>query len=163
MGRVSRLPCKRTGDTSWTLVYLVLDIPTPHCVCNADSQITQSTDRQQMKINSIKKIKKQAAVWAEANAVKTNSVIDRLQKVLKPLTDKWDRIRDSFCPATKGGGACICSTHPEYQELVIEKILPLTTRINELWTRDCKAKNILLHKKIIELTRVREAKLKYWK
>ncbi len=119
-----------------------------------------------MRIPSYQKIEKQAKKYANDNfagmSKEWEEEYSRLDTLHTKIRNKWHKIREK-CPGNDNGNQCICKTFPEYEELVVNKLEPLTKQINDMYGEKSDIQRSLYLKELRLLQRKREAIENYQK
>jgi hypothetical protein len=119
-----------------------------------------------MRIPSYQKIEKQARKYSDDSfddmPKEWYNAYSKLEKRHSKIRNKWNKIRDN-CPGNDYGNTCICKTFPEYEELVIKQLEPLTKQLNDMYGEKVDKKKLLYLKELRLLQRIREAKENYSK
>jgi len=116
-----------------------------------------------MKIPSLHKIEMQAKAYSKQNPVVMPESFDleyaALQKEKKKWDNQWHKIRGN-CP---GDSNCICQTFPEYQTIMLDKLLPIVERINRMYCDKINANQRVYLNHLQFLNKGRNAKISFAK
>ena len=120
-----------------------------------------------MRVPSLQKIEKQAQAYYEAHPVVMtdgwHKEYAEVNKQREAALRKWHKIRDNRdtgCAEAKTG-KCTCKTLPNYKELVLDIIQPLTQKTNGMWADRTDLERGVYQTKLTELQSGRDARMRY--
>ena len=117
-----------------------------------------------MRVPSLQKIEKQTQAYAAAHPVVMTEgwqkELAEAQKQREAALRKWHKIREKGC-AEATTGKCTCKTLPNYKELVLDIIQPLTEKTNGMWADKMDMERDVYQTKLTELTAGRDARQRY--
>ncbi len=119
-----------------------------------------------MRLNSFEKIEKQAKSYADTQPpdLQDEDVYNKLLKEHTKLSREWDELRDKHCNLILGkSNRCNCAEHPRYRELMLDKLAPLTEKLNQIYEKRWASRRTAFARKHAELLIARAAKEKWMK